>query len=253
MFTKAVSMAMKYTVPVVISRLLENDRVDTICASAVILNRDGWVVTSAHLFDAVDKKRIMGLKRFSFWWGRDDYHTGKAIVDRDMDIAIVKLEGFRDELRIEYPVFETDENMLPGRSVCRLGFPFHSIKASYDAEKKGFILDDKSLPLTYFPMDGMFTRTVMNVNAKSGRKIRFIETTTPGLRGQSGGPIFDAKGNLWGVQSHTAHLPLGFNPGVNINGETVRENQFLNVGRGVHISELASLLDKHDISYERVT
>lgn len=38
----------------------------------------------------------------------------------------------------------------------------------------------------------------------------FIETSTPRLRGQSGGPIFDVNGAIWAIQSQTHHLKLGF-------------------------------------------
>jgi hypothetical protein len=44
--------------------------------------------------------------------------------------------------------------------------------------------------------------------APANRKVKFIETSTPGLRGQSGGPLFDAKGEIWGIQSRTNFLEL---------------------------------------------
>jgi hypothetical protein len=62
------------------------------------------------------------------------------------------------------------------------------------------------------------------------------------LRGQSGGPIFDANGTVWAIQSHTAHLPLGFTPKVQRQGRAFEEYQFLNVGLGVHASVIAAVL-----------
>ena len=67
--------------------------------------------------------------------------------------------------------------------------------------------------------------------------------------GQSGGPIFDATGTVWGVQSHTSHLPLGFSPGVPGGRPHEKEHQFLNVGRGVHPATIVGVLKKSGIKH----
>ncbi len=78
-----------------------------------------------------------------------------------------------------------------------------------------------------------------------------METSTPGLKGQSGGPIFDKDGNIWAVQSATNSLPLDFSPKVKHNGREVTENQFLNVGIGTHVETVCKTLDHLSISYEK--
>ena len=74
----------------------------------------------------------------------------------------------------------------------------------------------------------------------------YVETSTPGLKGQSGGPIYDKEGRICAMQVQTAHQPLGFHPTVEYEGKTVVENQFLNVGLGVHVKTITSILrDRH--------
>lgn len=80
-------------------------------------------------------------------------------------------------------------------------------------------------------------------------KIRFLETSSPGLRGQSGGSIFDVNGTLWSIQSHTSHYDLGFNPSIQMNGKIIEEFQFLNVGSGVHPETLAAFLKENGVPY----
>ena len=77
----------------------------------------------------------------------------------------------------------------------------------------------------------------------------YIETSTPGLKGQSGGPIFDSHGNIYGMQVITNHLPLGFHPMVEYDGRKVVENQFLNVGVGVHVRTIRDILDARGVDY----
>lgn len=61
-----------------------------------------------------------------------------------------------------------------------------------------------------------------------------IETSSPGLRGQSGGPVYDREGRVWGIQSRTIHIPLGFDPTIIIDGVSTVEHQFLNLGIATH-------------------
>jgi len=54
-------------------------------------------------------------------------------------------------------------------------------------------------------------------------------------RQNPGGPVCDSRGRIWGIQSRTAHIPLGFNPTVTVNGRTFDEHQFINLGWAVHV------------------
>jgi hypothetical protein len=61
---------------------------------------------------------------------------------------------------------------------------------------------------------------------KFNRAAKFVEMSSPGLRGQSGGPRFDVNGMVWGLQSRTQHLALGFSPQVEVNAKTSSSTNF---------------------------
>ncbi len=147
-----------------------------------------------------------------------------------------------------YPILKDPKsNLDPGTSLCKLGYPFHEIKATFNESTHIFDLAPGTLPLPFFPIDGIYTRNVVTGKSKDGKyEIKFLETSSPGLRGQSGGPIFDMKGTVWAVQSRTIHFPLGFSPKVQQTQKEVKEHQFLNVGWGIHPELIiACLTDNH--------
>ena len=172
-----------------------------------------------------------------------------AHVNTDTDLAILKLENF-DLTGITYPVFKNPlPDIRPGTSVCRLGFPFNSIEATFNEASGQFSLENFSVP-PMFPNDGIHTRMAVLPSAISGGpSARFIETSTPGLRGQSGGPVFDKQGMVWGIQSSTAYLELGFSAKKNDNGKEFVEHQFMGVGLVSHVSHVIELFDQYGVSY----
>jgi hypothetical protein len=74
--------------------------------------------------------------------------------------------------------------------------------------------------------------------------------STPGLRGQSGGPVFDTDGVVWGIQVQTNHLALGFQPELMDHGKKVAEHQFLNVGLAAYVPEIIALLKNHNVKHD---
>ena len=103
-----------------------------------------------------------------------------------------------------------------------------------------------------FPLEGIYTRTVTYADPTGNIKIplKQIETSSPGLRGQSGGPTFDTHGTIWAIQSQTRHYPLGF--GDNANGLSHKaaehlQNQYLNVGLGVHSETIIEFCKSNNI------
>ena len=73
------------------------------------------------------------------------------------------------------------------------------------------------------------------------------------MRGQSGGPIFDINGYIWGLQSRTTHYALGFNPKIKKDNKEVEEHQFLNAGVGTHVEEIVNFLTEHNIKFNLST
>jgi hypothetical protein len=118
---------------------------------------------------------------------------------------------------------------------------------------KKFSLNE--IHLYIFPIEGILTRLIeRGPSAASYRKL-FVETSSPGLNGKSGGPVLDTSGVVWGVQSQTRHLSLGFNPEVpdEAGGSTKHEeHQFLNVGRAAHPETIVGLLKENGVPH-RIT
>jgi hypothetical protein len=119
-----------------------------------------------------------------------------------LDIALLKFSNFAALGCKVFPVFGKDGgDVKQGKFLCRLGFPFPEFtNFAYDAATDAIDWNDQGRKDTpRFPIEGMVTR-------HSGPAIGVItgfELSTPGLRGQSGGPAFDVEGRVWGMQSET--------------------------------------------------
>lgn len=287
MFANAYKLASCFTQPTVISIRFFDKTVECNCGAFVVLNEEGWVFTVAHLLESffafqhhakeisdyyhklqviqqdqkldVKKKRkkISHLKinpkwitNHSFWWGLDGIQLKDIKVFPEGDLAIGRLEPFDPKRISSYPILKNPSNINIGTSLCKLGFPFHDINASFDEVKNVFELAPGSVPLPLFPIEGIYTRNIIAGKSKDGKyEIKFLETSTPGLRGQSGGPIFDKNGTVWALQSKTSHFPLGFSPKVKKDGKEIEENQFLNVGWGVHPELLVAFLMDNGVKF----
>lgn len=286
-------MGASYTRPVVISSRTVKGECRSSVGACVIVNREGWFLTVAHLFSLVQqqsaaaqayrkyrsdvramdhdiastrlyrKKKLHhfevprpdSVRDHSVWWGVDRAQACDVKLVPAADLALGRLEPFDPDSVTRYPVFKTPgPDYHPGRSLCRLGFALHEIVPVYDEEKGVFILPEGSTPLPLFPLEGMLTRILIArspaLDGKAGAEENglFIETSSPGLRGQSGGPIFDPEGAVWGLQSHTRHYSLGFQPPVPGRGHV--EHQFLNAGVGVHAQPILELLDRNGIEHQ---
>jgi hypothetical protein len=104
-----------------------------------------------------------------------------------------------------------------------------------------------------FPIDGIVTRFV----ADQGVGVTGIEMSTPGLRGQSGGPLFDKEGRIYGMQFATRHLHLGFDMKdheIVMDGKKVKiaNHPFLHVGICVHLDSIKEFLRQHNINFTEV-
>ena len=200
------------------------------------------------------KPTASAVRNHSVWWSADNAHLVEARLLPAADLALGRLEPFNPESITRLPVFKNpSEGYEPGRSLCKLGFPLHRIEPEFDERANTFTLPAGAVPLPMFPLDGIFTR-VVNTRAPGsgeGDLFSFIETSTPSLLGQMGGPVFDSGAVVWGIQSHTMHHPLGFCPPVPGGSPGHVEHQFLNTGLAVHASVIRNFLDAEGIDYER--
>jgi hypothetical protein len=185
-------------------------------------------------------------------WGFGGVQLMDVSILEEADLAVARLDGFDKASVVEYPVFkDPQKNFTPGTSLCKLGYPFTELTPTYDEASNAFNFPADQTEIAYFPIEGIFTRTI-NVtppNPAPAFPLRFVETSSPGLRGQSGGPTFDADGVIWAIQSQTRHLPLGFSPEIKEAGKAQKEHQFLNVGMGVHVETVLGFLNQLGIKH----
>lgn len=289
MFAKAYALARRFTKPIIISMRLYDKSVECIGGAFVVLNDEGWIVTTAHLWESflafqqhtnelkayekqlqtIEQDRSLTIKQrnkklrqiksnsrwiinHSFWWGWDGVSIKDVKAIPEGDILVGRLEPFNPTMVEVYPTIKDPSKGLDvGTSLCKLGYPFHELKATFDETKGIFMLAPGVVPLPLFPIEGIYTRNAIVGRSKDNKyEIKFLETSSPGLKGQSGGPIFDTNGAVWSIQSRTHHFPLGFSPKVKKNGREVEENQFLNVGLGVHPELVVAFLTDNGISFK---
>ena len=187
----------------------------------------------------------------SFWWGADNLKIEKFHVNFEIDLAIGRLTNLPKGFVKDYPKIINPEDIRLGTSLCKLGYPFYNIRTTWNSKTNGFELDPKVFPIPRFPLEGMYTRNA-NLGTSKDKKYekKFIETSSPGLRGQSGGPIFDVSGRIWAIQSRTISLPLGFSPKLKKGNKETIEHQFINVGLGVHTEIIVQFLKEFGVNFE---
>jgi hypothetical protein len=288
-FADACDKAREFTRPLVVSRLLSNGQCECSVGSFVVLNPEGWILTAWHIQQGIEElaqqvlasqqhdvavaairadaslsakeksKKIRKVpspdskasRAFSPWWSWDGVRVLDAVgipLPR-ADIMLGRLEPFDPTWIKVYPELKDAKKPLrQGTSLCRMGYPFPTTKATYDPQK-GFVFDQGSLVLPVFPIEGILTRKIEAGHHPRGFLTGFLETSSPGLMGQSGGPIIDVQGAVWAIQSTTQHLSLGFNPQVPGGKANEKEHQFLNVGWGTHPETIAGLLDEFGVAY----
>ena len=140
--------------------------------SGVIISTTGIIATNAHVIEEYNKLEIL----LNTDIGIKTYKVTLLLKDVVNDIAILKIE---DE---EFKGFNTlpfaiDEKTDIGEDVFTIGYPLTGIMGDNYKVTNGII------------------------SSNSGLKddVRFVQTTTPIQPGNSGGPLFNKKGNLIGL------------------------------------------------------
>ncbi len=182
----------------------------------------------------------------------DQYKELTIEMHPTLDLAILQFKGYGQLLYNSFATFGRDTQYIrAGRSLCRLGYPFPEFSNfRYNAHTDDVEwIDTGRVNSPRFPIDGIVTRLIAENNEVTG-----VELSTPGLRGQSGGPLFDTTGMVWGMQSATRHLHLGFDiedRDVLVNGRKSRVSNypFLNVGLCVHGESIKQFLRLKGIKY----
>jgi hypothetical protein len=287
MFQRAYKIAMGYTAPVIISRRTIAGECSSGVAACVLLNEDGWILSSSHVLKMIPDLMIEEAEtrrleaeiqsvggRPANRHERRRHRSGHAgpkptatdrwsvmagpglgielVIGLEIgDLALGKLRGFVPDPNMQYPVFKNPTADLEGgTSLCRLGFPFHHFEPTYDPLTNSFNLPIGALPMATFANEGIFSRgmdvlvldEVTRQPVQTPFPIKFIETSSAGLRGQSGGPIFDSEGRIWGIQSSTTSYAMDLN--------TDDTPQYYHVGVGTHCATIIGFLTQNNIKHQ---
>ncbi len=291
MFVEAIETATKYTRAIhSISRNYGSNTIQPGAVTLFFVNSDGWALTCGHVADQLAASEAINRKAEAFRKELDsrrgtlkqnkllkelekkyDYSKNKTYElyntfvnciegearfklkkHKEYDIALIAFEGFTRLMCDTFPIFPSDTSSLQqGKMLCRLGFPFPEFtNFEYDKDMDQIKWNNtgrKSTPR--FPIEGMLTRFVSD---NQGNRFAF-ELSTPGLRGQSGGPAFDIEGKVWGVQFQTHHLDLNFDVDLEVLRQgikkQVKDSAFLHVGRCIHVDILKSFMQENNVSF----
>lgn len=294
MYIKAIEDIQQFTRPVhTIIRHYHNDFIQPAAATLFFVNEDGVAITCKHVLEILIQESIINenYKKFKvekqLLGSKKDGKYKKKLKDLEvkynyiqpdsvaqlkntvldcldnieldwmahptLDLAILKFKNYKKKYYTSYATFVKDTSEIkPGKSLCRYGYPFVEFtNFEYDTASDDIKFtnagNQNALP---FPLDGIVTRKV----STDGKKIIGIEMSTPGLRGQSGGPLFDADGLVYGLQSETIHFHLGFNEKkveVITKGKksSVLNETFFNAGRCVHVDSIKEFLIENNIKF----
>jgi hypothetical protein len=169
------------------------------------------------------------------------------------DLAILKFNDFKNIAYVDHAIFAKDDSRIQqGKFLCRLGFPFPEFTNFKYSELSDDIdwTQDGVVGSPRFPLEGMITRHLADEGELFG-----IELSTPGLRGQSGGPLFDENGIVYGMQFSTKHLHLGFdleNTDVMINGrmKKINDYSFIHLGQCIHVKIIKEFLKEKNVKFQ---
>lgn len=168
------------------------------------------------------------------------------------DLAILKMKDFSKTFYSGHAVFAKEsKDIQPGLFLCRLGYPFPEFtNFSYDENTERINWNSDIVRTVRFPIEGMLTR---HFGDASGTIVG-LEMSTPGLKGQSGGPLFDSDGIVYGMQSMTHHLHLGFdmnNQEMHSEGRKIKVSgqPLMHVGHCVHVDIIKQFLRQHRVEF----
>lgn len=293
MFVSAIEIATQFTRPIyTIERFYGSTEIHPSAASLFFVNSQGWALTCKHvanIFIATNQsakrkkdfendlaemrgkkkeKQILRELEQKYQLSRKTVFEIKSrivnciegegtydleiIAHPTLDVALLHFKNFTKLLCATFPIFPKDTaNLGQGKFLCRLGFPFPEF-TNFEYIQNTDTIDWTTTGRTdtpIFPLEGMLTR---HLASETGQIMGF-ELSTPGLRGQSGGPAFDMEGKIWGMQFATNHLDLNFDVNIDVirNGQkkNVHDSAFLHVGHCTHIDVLKAFMQQNNVLF----
>jgi hypothetical protein len=292
MFVKAIQKAAQFTRPLhTISRNFDSQKIIPGAATLFFINEEGYAITAKHVAELLNQSEQIAQNYQAYSDEKSKLSLDNSGIDQSKalqtkykilehstiqiknsfidcvdkmtgftthlhskyDLAILKFEGFNSLHCKEFAIFKKDTSQIqPGKFLCRLGFPFPEFtNYKYNEESDQIEWTQEGIKTSpRFPIEGMVTRFTGDVKGV----INGIEMSTPGLRGQSGGPLFDENGLVCGMQSRTNHLHLGFdieNKEIMSKGQNklVNDYSFLHLGICIHVDVIKEFLKEHQVKF----
>ncbi len=218
MFAAAYGTVRDFSRPVLLSESTPGG--GPVCGTFIIVNRSGWVITAKHVMNRADNDGGRSM------WGWKDVSIDDIFIDSDSDMAVGRLSPFNDDWISEYPTFCGEEDVALGMSVGRLGY---TLDGSSDISSASALMNS-----------GIVSRDYV----ESG--VRYLMTSTAGIKGQSGGPVFDRDGNICGMQVSTRISRIGYNHMRDEGGVVALTSS---EGMAVHVEAMREFLDATGVSY----
>ncbi len=284
MYREAIKKNRHFTWPLLSGiKYYEREEIVPGIATFIMINEDGWALTCRHVAEEVmrfqdisqkypaikkelataktknERKKIekkyqlakntIVLAKHIFPINAAGHIDIKIIIHPHLDLALLNFKNVKTKLE-HYPVFAKNDPEQ-GQSLCRLGFSFPEFDClQYNEEKTEIIFNEKGRKVTpIFPLDGIVTRGIVDERGV----VSMFELSSPGLRGQSGGPLFNKEGYVYGLQSQTKHVDLAFDINMKVMraGEVKAANaySFLHLGVAITVSEIKKFLQEHQVSF----
>ena len=293
MFVRAIETAGAFTRAIhYISRNYQSDVIAPGTATLFFVNGDGWALTCGHVVDMIrdgdelcqkreafrkelEERLRGGAKRkpleheleqkyqwsknkpFELWVGFVGCIEGPLEYDvirhPSSDVALLRFRNFTRLLCESFPTFASDDaGLKPGKFLCRLGYPFPEFN-NYEYDKDADAIrftESGRRDSVFFPIEGMVTRHLTD----DAGEMRAFEMSTPGLRGHSGGPAFDADGVVRGMLIAASHLDMQFE----IDQEVIRDSRkarahcrpFFHVRQCIPLSLLKTFMRENGVAFQ---
>lgn len=248
MFEGAHDEAARWTWPVVDLYRPSAGNVGVGLGPFVLVNRDGWFVTSGHTMSGVEAHREMHIDAWGepfIWWGADGLTLAEGERLEGCDLFVGRLEPFEDiDLPSVAQFIRPSEFPSNGRLLCSFGYKRSSegiLAAFYDEEADEFRSPATPMKHELWPVTGPLSAVGVGEKLRGGVRHVKMVLSCHVFPGHSGGPVVDPDGTVYGIPVEIA----GFRGG----SRNSQEGPPFVITRAVHAFTVTSFLEHLGVEY----